>query len=313
MSSTLKKEWGYALLSIMLASGSAFATPTEDLAREALRKQDYPTAAQYARQSIAEDPSSALNWYRLALASFRLGDKKTASESLQKAKTIDPSLSFASSQDRVLKLEQSISSMEGVIPVSAPIEKPSAGFELAVEDDFLRKEIAVLSQNVIKTNEAVMAMQQEAKKSALQPKTSPIELAAYFAILFVCGGLIGFLWDKVGKWFSSRMRNKRSARPLQDVVHDLRDDTARLLQRLEIHGHTSTELHAVASRLLPALEREAGRTKIDVRVQTTGIALKDIQGKFKEKAELGETSSKAIHQSISQRIVAEKLHSQKAA
>lgn len=291
----------------MAAMASAANLTADDMAREALKNQDFVHASQYAKQAIAEDGRSALNWYRLSLASFRLGDRRAAADAIRQAKTIDPTLSFASTPSRVEKLEQSIAQMGGILP-------PDLSTDAAAGDDAIRQELAVMSKAITQASKEVADLRQETSKTAAKNTVEPLHLAMYLALMLASGLMLGFVGDKVIIAYRNWKQKDRSARPLKEVVEELRDDTARLVQRLEIHGHQNTELHSVASKLLPALEREAGRTAVNVRKQTTGVALEDIAVPLQERAPvLGTTSPRDLHKSVTARIVERSLTNQKAA
>jgi hypothetical protein len=84
---------------------------------------------------------------------------------------------------------------------------------------------------------------------------------------------------------------------LDTFVSSLRDDVCALIQRLEIHGHKGSELYLIASKILPQLERAAGRSKVNVMVHANGRELDGASMTFPEISPvLGASSPSQIHE-----------------
>lgn len=317
------KKW-HAFLAGMLVSAGCFAVnpQLDEQARDALRTQNFPLAVQLTKQILKDDPSSALNWYRLSLSSLRLSDVAMADHAIRKAKLLDPTLSFASSPEKVLKLEQSIASnlraersLTEIVP--GPLgqaDNAAAIVQVAQSpavDDALRQELAEMSKSLAQTNQMVNELHKGTKDS--------LQLTGAWYIVFIVGMLLigvlaGYLLDLAKGWMGSKRKSKDNSRqsslPLQSMIEGLRDDTARLIQRLEIHGHSSSELYTVVTRMLPALERESGRSKVDVRAQTSGLVMKDLNRKLQAKSPvLGDAPAKDIHKMVAQRLVSQHVAS----
>lgn len=87
----------------------ATATPPSlTTVQNVIKAGDYPRAAGLLEDVLRAKPDSAKAFYYLAQVRLKLGDKAAASAALNRAKTLEPSLSFASSPAQVAELEQAI-------------------------------------------------------------------------------------------------------------------------------------------------------------------------------------------------------------
>lgn len=307
---------------------SASATITVDQqARDALLAKNYPLASDLATQIIRERPESAINWYRLAIASTRMSNKEVAEEALKKAKAIDPTLYFASSPQRVELLERSIQTIglsrneampppgplpAGGVGLTSPVPlmmpPPSLISDDVIQQEVLHQEMIEIGKSLLKVNESIVNL----NKSSASEKMTKKKWILY-GIGAIALGFIGFLGGYFIEIIGARARKRLAAkddrqssrRPLQEIVETLRDDAARLVQRLEMHGHSKTELYAITARLLPALEREVGRSRVNVPLATKGELLQDMAKRPEQRiADLGNSSPGEAHLAIAKRLAA---------
>jgi hypothetical protein len=285
-------------------------------AREALRSGQYETVLRMTQQTAIAEPASAINWYRMAIAATRLGDKSLGALALSNARLHDPTLSFATSPARVTALQAEIDSgatadllppvilsdareMFGVEPVPT-IAQSSAP---QPPDTILIERMDAINSKRDQIGERAVT----AQKQADWWQAAQAWVVGFFILCFSLGALIAVILDRQVK----KMRQVRSqdiARmSLADMIVFNRDHTAMLRDRLYSHGHKETALMQSISRYLPVVELESGRANVKLQELTRGCILVDDASPLEPpRPVLGQIEPQKVHQSILARLQAVK-------
>lgn len=305
---------GAALAAAALTANAADVADHE-AARVALRDRQYTQVVQITGEIARSEPNSALNWYRMAIAAFRTGNVQLAADALSRAERADPSLGFASSPQRVAKLRSDIQQLQ---PAAAPGIGMAAGTAAADEeiDPGATTAIAAVGQQLTKLQDT-MERQLKALDSKVGTVATRQEAAVRASNFERAAWVVGFLLVVLGAAFGIALIFERAARarrqsdlrnisklPLQDVICVTRDIHALLMQRLQLHGHENSDLFVQMSRLVPALERESGRSRVSLSDLTRGEPLSDVAHPMQARAKvIGKSDPSEVHQAALSRAL----------
>ena len=312
-----------ALVAVLVLAGAvSHAVGTADLdaqARDALKNAQYRQAISLTREITRVDPQSTLNWYRMAIAAEKERDYALAARALQTAERLDPSLSFASSPERVALLKANITAGGGIIPAQVLARADGA------EDDALQANPAKPAggnpQNAPVADKgaggAPAAPAPEgvaAAGLALPAAVAPAEpgwTAALVGYSLLLVGVLVALLLAIKKAASSLARRRTvnvATMPLDDFIVHCRDELALLQQRLEYHGHQDTEIAVVLQRLQPAFARECGRSRISLEHFKDDRPLADVKQQLPTRIPvLGPTSAAQVHMDAVQQALQQQV------
>lgn len=271
------------------------AESPQDLARQALKAGEYQKVLDLTPAIVAAEPASAVAWYRQAIAAERLGRFDLAAKSLSAARDIDPKMRYASSPERVEQLHQQIERGIRSSQPSPDVEAPSYPPEKELKASAAQPPAgpASLAQapappsaigesathpSPVNSVEPVAPMAASAAVAAVEsppvapehpietPNSSnPSGLAAWVIgfFIFAVGSLLmaAQAFRRAFHRLSLERERCRSSMSLSELILDCRDAVAILDVRLLSEGHSDSELKQVSERLLPVLEREAGRAQ----------------------------------------------------
>ena len=114
------------MITLSMASFSAFALPTQKDVEQAIRAQNWTNAESMLLEVTKAKPNNAKAWYFLAQTEEKEGKFGSAQQDLHRAEQLDPSLNFAS-PGQVPLLEQRLQSELGMTQtqkISAPTYVP---------------------------------------------------------------------------------------------------------------------------------------------------------------------------------------------
>lgn len=309
------------------------AQSRDEDAAVALKERRYDRVIVITKRVALTNPGSASNWYRMAIASARLGDYDVASTALKEAQKIDPSLKFASTPERVSKLQSDINAGLNTsmpIPAPAPVAiaiapKPTPLVQpTPVESDdqidpsatrATAAESAVTAamekmETHLTTLEKMVAVltagQQSAPSSGSQVQTTIAIYATGFAVVSLSFGLLlaYALRKQTTKLQQAKVRDVVTM-PLDELITFNRDNSFVLMERLVLHGHKETALYQSLVRSLISLEQESGKSRIDVKSIVNRVALPDTEKTLDPKPMvLGKDDSKHLHQSAASAALA---------
>jgi len=103
----LTKAIAFGAFAFSLLSVTAFAEATFQQVETFIEQQQYEVASLALKEIIANHPNSAKAYYAMSQAQAGLGNLEKAQFALNKAKSIDPELKFATSSN-IASLEQAI-------------------------------------------------------------------------------------------------------------------------------------------------------------------------------------------------------------
>ena len=226
----------------------------------------------------------------MAIANQKEGQTELAQSFLRQALVLNPKGSFASSPERLnaFKAELSAKPAAAVAAVTPPAvaasEAAPTSVALADVAPAVMPAVSVAAATPTQVVEVAIPLAPpvvvEPQVRADKPSMSVgwREILLFVASLMVASLISSFLLALINR----RMELKRKAKvavlagseepasatnpdPLLTLV---RDESARLMQQLESGNATDSELYAALAKLLPVIEREAGRA----RYRTTGEA-----------------------------------------
>jgi len=262
--------------SVLLAclSGAAFAN-SDPAIRNAFAERDYARVVVLANEYLKERPNSAINWYRMAIAYSRLGDGKSARFSLDQALRLDPSKSFASSEERVTTLEEQIrQQLAGKTGMVTDVDP--AAFEMkallqknAEAMQTLENKIEQLTTQVSTQASTDRAETRKAIEMAGDTRVHRKDATLILGLGALGALLLGFIVPFVFHWLRDMVLDRRRERLGQlsadELLVRVRDDMTRLKDRLIQDRAGKTPLCQIVDKVLPLIEREAGRSRIVVQ------------------------------------------------
>lgn len=291
---------------LLLASSISVAAPSlselDAQAREALRTGQYQQTLAVTREITQVDPSSALNWYRMAIAAEKQRNFTLAAKALQAAEKLDPSLAFASSAERVQTLRALIEA-----GVSSQAQAGVAADATAASP--LAREPAAAAPRTTPADPAGVSQREPAPGSApgsagAQGRDASVDglQAWYFQftsvglmLLASLAVLVRALMHATRRFIHARNVDVATM-PLDDLIAHCRDNLALLQQRLDYHGHKDTELAALLTRLQPAFARECGRSRLLLERLKTDQPLADVKQELATRIPvLGASSAEQVH------------------
>lgn len=304
------------------------AQARDEDAAVALKERRYERVIVITKRVAITNPGSASNWYRMAIASARLGDYGVADAALKEARKNDPSLKFASTPERVSKLQSDINSglnaSTAALPTPAPVPAeaddqidPSATRATAAESavTLAMEKMETHLTAVEKLVGAMTAGQQATQSSGSQVQTTIAIYATGFAVVSLSFGLLlaYALRKQTGKLQQAKIRDVVTM-PLDELITFNRDNSFVLMERLVLHGHKETALYQSLVRSLISLEQESGKSRIDVKSIVHRVALPDTEKSLEPKPMiLGKDDSKNLHQSAASAALARSAQLARAA
>jgi len=300
-----------ALVVLSLAASLGATAAPSDLdaqAREALRNGQFRHTIDLTSEITRTDPLSTLNWYRLAIAADKERDFALAARALYTAERLDPSLSFASSPERVQALKSSIAAGGGVFVAPAPGK--ATGADEAAPTRAPERAEAFAPEN--KVLAAIAALEREVRARP-QPDAS-VGLGVFgmesswvvgFIALALCvlTALLVALQRAAARLIRLRKVNVATM-PLDDLIVHCRDELALLQQRLDYHGHQDTEIAAMLGRLQPAFARECGKSRIALEPLKDDRPLADVKAQLPARVPaLGNLSAAQVHKDAVQQAL----------
>lgn len=290
---------------LVSAVAGAWATSAVDdieAARIALKEARYEQVITLTKKVAQTDPNVAPNWYRMSIAAVKTGDHGLALKSLQTAKSLDPTLSFASAPARVDALQAQI---------TAGLDQKDSGVLEIDEAATDKKAIEGVQANataLAAIGTQLTAIEQQIKlngevKPVSAPQPSWTSEAAPWVVGFMLLALAA--GGVILRQLRSRLRQIDAAKnrdiavmALEDLVTFNRDNSFILLERLRLHGHKDTTLYQATLRSLAALEAESGRARVDVATLSIGVALSDVHHEMVPRAlVVGKDEPEKLHQS----------------
>ena len=302
------------------------AEDTPAAASLALRERKYDQVVSITNNIAKKNPLSSSNWYLMAIASNRLGDFEMASKALEKAKSIDPKMGFASTPERVKNLEKSIADGlltkkaidQAVIPVVQPasiqdpkssaelkplgekIEASIQAFELAESKaEEIEAKINVIENKILEIEEERKLKTKELSYDLIksdQQKTISILILSILSFVFFTSLLLAVYIKKYHLKIKQSKLISVSTMPLDKLINHNRDNAEILLERLDMHGHKETALYQSTLKSLVSLQIESGKSRIEVKKILRGVAVSDTEKDLDGKPMIiGKDEPKNIH------------------
>lgn len=298
-----------ALALAMMVAGcagvaSAQVVDRNEAARQALRDGQYARAVVLTQQIAASEPESAMNWYRLAIAAVRTGQASLASDALANATRLDPELKFASSRERVEKLHSEIRGLQAAAASASAAAPAVVDPDPAAVGTALGQQLGGLQQHLDKRFEgvsseiaAMRAKQEAAAQGSAAERTAWV--VGFVVAVLVAAGMVALILDRAARARRENDLRDLAALPLPQLIAAARDTSSLLLERLQMHGHTQSDLYVQIGRAMPALEREAGRAQTRLSQVTSGQALAGVAHEMLPAAKiLGRTSGEDVHSTV---------------
>lgn len=296
----------------LLLATSTFAL-ANDGARDLLREGRYDAVLVMTKRIAVKQPDLAINWYRMAIAAARTGDRELGALALNNARLHDPSLSFASSPARVRALQDEL---EGTAPTTMTEEE----LEAEILEVFPATAVAPVTSTsappeVPQVNEQLTKALDEisAKIDQIAAQRQPEEVGWWDRVDAWVVGFLGLSLTGLGLMtlhISRKAREIRTAQTrriatlsLAELVTFNRDITTLLRQRLTHHGHKDTALMQAIARYLPAVELESGRSSVSLSDLTKGCLLVDDASPLEpSQPVLGTDSPESLHKAVLHRL-----------
>lgn len=282
-------------------------------ARDALREGRYETVLVMTKRIAVAQPSLAVNWYRMAIAAARTGDRDLGALALSNAKLHDPSLSFASSPARVDALQADLDGgvIAGITPeeleadarelfpvAAADVEPvPAAPAPPPVVDEQVTKALTEISSKIDQISG------QRQTRPAQWWERLDIWAVGFLGLSLAIGSLIALHISRKAREIKTAQSRRFAAMSLAELVSFNRDITTLLRQRLAHHGHKDTALMQAIGRYLPAVELESGRSPVVLAELTKGCLLVDDAAPLDPaKPVLGIDSPESVHDAVLKRL-----------
>lgn len=264
--------WGAASLAVPLLPPQEPASVIT-AARAALERRDYEAVIKVYAPYPAEALQAA-SLYRLAIAHQKLGEFEKAMAMLERATTLNPNGTFASSPERLAALRQDIVSglpAKPVAPVAAAlaVSAPEAAVAPAPAAVVTTPIVTPELPPVTSAAAVVVAPAAPTQPTVVTPKQPETWNYPAYLPLLVFGGLLLLV---VGVFIAHTKKNKSalataSVTEITDVTDDrkqftaFRDQAAMLIAGFEEMGQTDVAIYLALKRLLPLIEREVGRVR----------------------------------------------------
>lgn len=269
---------------VLLTAFGAHAGVPEDSesARQALAAGKYNQVVELTKKISQSSPGLVINWYRMAIASAKTSDFAQAQKALEMAMTLDPSLSFSSSPERVRKLKFDIAkrlkqgSTDGITP------------EVFVEPA------------EAKVPDAVNPVVLTEPSKAFQPLDSNLNvwMVGFVLLSIFIAGILAFILDRQLQQRKINKQKELALKPLEELIEYVRDNSFLLMERLALHGHKDTALFQSLDKSLTVLELESGRARESLISSNKDVAVADIRVKMTPALKiLGKVSPSQLHQS----------------
>lgn len=282
---------------LLTAAGLGAAPAVSELdaqAREALRSGQYRQAIALTREITRVEPLSTLNWYRLAIAAERERDYALAARALHTAERLDPSLSFASSPERVQSLRAAITAGGGSYAAPEPAKAIGAD-----EAPLSPAPAASSVPGAVEPVPVALAAQAPSAVPAVAPVGEPAWHGTFVAYSLVVLASLVALVAALRRAARQLIRARKvdvATMPLDDLLVHCRDQLALLQQRLDYHGHQDTEIATVLGRLQPAFARECGRSRLSLENFKDDRPLADVKEPLPARIPvLGSSSAEQVH------------------
>lgn len=283
-----------------------------DVARDALREGRFEAVLSVTKRVAIQEPGSAINWYRMAIAATRTGDFALGALALSNAKLHDSSLSFASSPARVATLEAEISAAASDLSLASE-EQSRVELLRTLKIDEPPTRIDPVPETA-----PVRTVQMDPPIQAAAPEvTFPLVSILAIALLIATSALLMVVARMVrehGRQFAAAEIARREeamliARnvaqlPLSRLIAFSRHHTILLRQRLIDHDRGGSALFQALGHYLPVLEAEAVRADVieDIRSILDGSALSDDMIAMEDaRPVLGVDSAQSVHTSVLRR------------
>lgn len=303
-------------VSVLCAVLSAAHADDNAAASAALRGGRYETVLALTKRVAISEPASAINWYRMSIAATRLGDTDLGALALTNARLQDPSLSFASTPQRVEALQADIDRGVGAAPsveqlsqdarelfrqematAAVPVPAP-----VPVPDAKLLQLVGSLGEKLDRVESGLGA----ANKGAWHVAQPWIVGFISFCVLLV-GGFAVFISRRAKEIRESSEKMRLSdvaSMPLAKMIAFNRDHTEMLRQRLKHHGRQDTALVQAIGQYLPAVELEAGRVDVSIEVSAPGVMMvDDVEALEAARPVLGLADAGQLHQAALSRAL----------
>lgn len=315
------------LLGVILAAALAFGAADRAVAaldvsaageqsRLALRDGQYARVIELTQQIAQVDATLPLNWYRMAIAASRSQQYTLAHTAISRAEALDPLLRFATTPGHVERLKANIrAGLESdllakaqapalsLVAGSLPPGPAGDAADPAATGQAVQTALTAVAGKLERLDESVKAATAAAAERDRRAADSAFYRLAPWVVGFVLLGTAVLAGATV--YYRRSLQDLRQARadrlaamPLDDLLRYSTDAASALQQRLKLHNHQDKDLFVQLSRVLPALERESGRSKVDVAKVAGTVPVADTTRELRPKDPvLGQVDPRKLHSS----------------